>query len=336
MNSEKAFVTIILPVYNAEKHLNEAIDSILHQSYSFFELVLINDGSSDRSEEIILAYSDRRIRYIKNAQNIGLIDTLNLGFSLAQGKYIARMDNDDIALPDRIEKQVAFLESNPNIGLLGSGYTIFGDKNEVVNYPKNNDDLKLATLFYNPFCHPSIILRKQIMDDNNLRFKKEYIHAEEYKLWTELLFLTECHNLEDNLLMYRSHASQISRVHRQAQLEKTTLIQKEYLKNAGFELSDRGFKSIFSIASKSTLNNPDAVLERLESLEKVVKQNEKIHFFNHDKLKQKLSILYKNTILELSKMNKSIYQHYRSSTLSKSIHWTLKQKIRIALQLFSR
>ena len=108
----KPLVSVLMAVYNGEKYLLEAIESILNQTYTNFEFLIINDGSTDSTEEIILSYSDQRIRYIKNEQNLKLIASLNKGLDLAKGKYIARMDADDISLPDRLEKQVNFLERN--------------------------------------------------------------------------------------------------------------------------------------------------------------------------------------------------------------------------------
>jgi glycosyltransferase involved in cell wall biosynthesis len=334
MQKEPILVTVLMPVYNGQDFLKEAIESILNQTYVHLEVLIINDGSVDDSEEIILSYTDDRIVYIKNDENRGLICTLNDGMSLSKGKYIARMDADDISILDRIQKQLDFLEMNPNCGLLGSAFTIFGDKHELVKYPRENEDLKFAALFYNPFCHPSVMIRKKVFDDNKLHFKKEYIHAEEYKLWSELLLLTECYNLEDNLLMYRFHASQVSQVHRQIQLQKSSLIQNEYLKNAGFRFTAQEFESVFSDEKECKFCSSEMLLLRLKSLEKIVQQNEQIRFFNGNKFKQTFSDLYKNSVMEFPTMNRAIYSHVKSSALSKDIQWTVKQRIALVVKLF--
>lgn len=324
-------VTILLPVFNAEKHLRESIDSILNQTYSFLEILIINDGSNDQSEDIIQSYSDPRIRYIKNNENKGLIETLNIGFSLATGKYIARMDADDIAMPLRIEKQVRFMEENSQIGIVGTSYTIFGDKNETVHYPEKQDDIKLACLFYNPFCHPSVMIRKDIIDTNNLLFRKEYLHAEEYKLWTEILTITEGYNIQEELLKYRSHTSQISQVHLKQQLENSKIIQKEYLEKGGFRLTANDLKAIWDDHSFSSLKD---VMDKMIGLQKLIDQNKKIHFFDSNNWKRILSTRYKNLLLELKGMNREIYQHYKMSQISKEIDWTIKQKISLFLKFF--
>ena len=127
-NENLSLVSVIMPVYNGAMYLNEAITSILRQTYSNFEFIIINDGSTDLSEEIILSFSDSRIVYVKNPENYRLIKTLNLGFSMAKGRYIARMDADDISHPDRLLKQVDFLDHNIEYGLVGTGVNLLNSE----------------------------------------------------------------------------------------------------------------------------------------------------------------------------------------------------------------
>ncbi|MFN5442865.1 MAG: glycosyltransferase family 2 protein, partial [Crocinitomicaceae bacterium] len=169
-------VSVVMPVYNGEQYLKEAIESILSQTYVNFEFIIINDGSEDNSEEIILSYNDPRIVYIKNLENLKLIKTLNIGFSKAKGKYIARMDADDISLPRRLEKQVDYLERNPDIGVLGTGVFLKGEK-EISKLLYHTDDksLRFALAFYCPFIHPSVVLRKAVLDHLPIIFDGNYI-----------------------------------------------------------------------------------------------------------------------------------------------------------------
>ena len=119
-NYNDILVSVIMPVYNGALYLREAIDSILSQTHTNLELIIINDGSNDNSEEIILSYEDNRIRYIINEKNSGICVTLNKGLDIAKGKYIARMDCDDISCPERLQMQIEYMEQNPSIGVLGS------------------------------------------------------------------------------------------------------------------------------------------------------------------------------------------------------------------------
>ena len=122
----KPMVSVVMPVYNGSKYLKEAIDSILNQTFTNFELIIINDGSTDNSEDIIFSYQDRRIYYLKNEHNKGICITLNRGLDNARGKYIARMDCDDISMPQRLAKQVNYLERHRDVGALGTDIITFG------------------------------------------------------------------------------------------------------------------------------------------------------------------------------------------------------------------
>jgi glycosyltransferase involved in cell wall biosynthesis len=333
---DSAQISVILPVYNGQLYLKEAIESILNQSYANFELIIINDGSIDDSEKLIQSYKDERIVYIKNDINIGLIETLNKGLIFSKGKYIARMDADDISLPNRLEKQVCFLEENPAFGLLGTGYSIFGGKEEEVHYPSEHEKLKIACLSYNPFCHPSVMIRKAVLDEFNLKFQKEYIHAEEYKLWTEILSVTKCHNLKEILLKYRFHSSQISQVHLVKQLEITQKIQIEYLKNAGFSLTDKNLKVLNFLSHKVTKLTNIFAIDLLDGLEKIINQNREIHFFDKKLLENFLYITYKNILLEVENIDKKLFRKYRKTLNNENITWTKKQKISILIKFLKR
>jgi glycosyltransferase involved in cell wall biosynthesis len=336
MLNDSILVTVLMPVYNGQSFLRAAIDSILNQTYTHIELLIINDGSLDDSEKIIQSYKDERIVYVKNDRNIGLIETLNKGLLFAKGKYIARMDADDISLPNRLEKQVCFLEENPAFGLLGTGYSIFGDKEEEVHYPSEHEKLKIACLSYNPFCHPSVMIRKAVLDEFNLKFQKEYIHAEEYKLWTEILSVTKCHNLQEILLKYRFHSSQISQVHLVKQLEITQKIQIEYLKNVGFSLTDKNLNVLDFLSHK--LTNLTAVFanDLLDGIEKIIDQNREIDFFDKKLLENFLYINYKNILLEVDNIDKKLFKKYRKTLNIENITWTKRQKISILIKFLKR
>jgi glycosyltransferase involved in cell wall biosynthesis len=182
-------VSVIMPVYNAQDFLAQAIESILAQTFKDFEFLIINDGSKDNSLDIIKIYleKDRRISLVSRG-NMGLVETLNKGLAIAKGEYIARQDADDISLAIRLKKQVEYLDENPSIGLVGSNYhTIDVDHNilsttDVFTLP---DDLKLAEVFSNQFGHGTIMARREAIL-NAGGFDKQYMHAEDYDLWTRI------------------------------------------------------------------------------------------------------------------------------------------------------
>ncbi|UPT65207.1 MAG: glycosyltransferase [Sphingobacteriales bacterium JAD_PAG50586_3] len=223
-------ISVILPAYNAGPYIAEAIQSILDQTFYDFELIIVNDCSTDNTEEQILAIPDTRIQYIKNAQNSGLIYNLNLGFSLAKGKYIVRMDADDISLPTRIAEQVAFMEANPEIGISGTWFQSFGKNNKLGKYEEDDVQIKLQMLYHCRFCHPTVIIRKQIVDSHKLQYSATFAHAEDYELWARMAFITRFANIPKVLLKYRIHLDNVTVKHATTQRQNSDKVI-EYLFN---------------------------------------------------------------------------------------------------------
>lgn len=203
-------MTVLMSVYNGEKYLPEAIQSILHQTFTDFEFLIIDDGSVDQSISIIRNYKDCRIRLERNEVNQGLVTTLNNGINMAQSEYIARMDCDDISLPERLAKQVVFMDLNPDIGICGTWFEYFGDRSLVMKFPEYDADIKREFLFHNCMGHPTIIMRPEIMKSNGIFFDYNFTHTEDYDLWTRLAKVTNFHNIPEVLYKYRIHKEQTS------------------------------------------------------------------------------------------------------------------------------
>lgn len=206
-------VTVILPVYNAEPFLKEAIDSILNQTYEDFELLVFEDGSTDNSPDIIRTFVDKRIQTIFSSENMGYIYHLNEGLKKATGRYIIRMDADDICDHQRFEKQVSFMEENPSIGVCGTQIVIINDSGNIieeVGREIEDDQLRARLLLNSCFAHPSVIFRRDLLMKNNLFYDRTSMPAEDYALWTELATLTKFANLPEVLLKYRNHGNQVS------------------------------------------------------------------------------------------------------------------------------
>lgn len=239
---QETFVTIILPVYNADKFVNSAIKSILKQTHSNFELIIFDDGSSDQSREIINSFKDPRIKKIFYNTNQGLIHILNEGLNISKGKYITRMDSDDIALPNRIEKQVDFLENNLDIGVCGSFARVISQEGELLNIwkmPSNHNDIKANLLEGAVLCHPTIMFRKKSI--KGIYYSKDWRHAEDYELWTRLINKTKFHVLPEILLYYRNHPQQVSSEYYNLQKSlmcQLTMIQLELVGVDNYKVMD--------------------------------------------------------------------------------------------------
>lgn len=202
-------ITVLMPVYNCELYIEEAVESILNQTCSDFEFLIIDDASTDNTVSIIKSYQDSRIQLIEKPLNTGLTNSLNLGLRLARGKYIARMDGDDISVPERFAKQITFLEANPDVVLCGAWFNIVGS-NKLVKVPEHHDAIKLALLRGNCIAHPTVMIRKEILDEFSITYEEHKEAAEDYDLWVRLLMLGKLHNLQEVLLDYRMHNAQVS------------------------------------------------------------------------------------------------------------------------------
>ena len=226
-----SLVSVLMPVYNAESTLSVAIDSILNQTYSHIEFIIINDGSTDGSETIINNYNDLRIKYYANKENKGLIYTLNRGIELSAGKYIARMDADDISMPTRIERQVDYMERHPSVIICGTQIELFGCL-KIRNRPnlkETNEELKNRLFRRSCFAHPTVMLRREVLLQRGIRYNSEYKHAEDYKMWIDCVNYGEFYNIQEVLLKYRISESQISSRYNEVQMRIANKCRREYV-----------------------------------------------------------------------------------------------------------
>lgn len=195
-----------MTVYNGAKFISSAIHSILDQTMDDLELIVVNDGSNDATESIILDIRDSRIKYLKNHQNKGQSYSRNRAIGESEGKYIAIMDADDIACNQRLEKQLTFLEGNPEISLCGSWVNIIDGNGEFVSVrklPKDDAVIKLRLLFGCPIVHPTVMWRKSDFQKYNLYYDEQYVYAQDFDLWARALWHVKFHILDEPLLSFR-------------------------------------------------------------------------------------------------------------------------------------
>jgi glycosyltransferase involved in cell wall biosynthesis len=200
-------VSVIMPAYNAEKYIGKAIESILQQTFVNFELIIIDDFSTDNTYDLITKYrkKDKRIIILRNGRNLKLSKTLNKGILYAKGKYIARMDADDWSYKYRLEKQYTFLEEHKDVGIVGGAMKIVNEKDHIIGlrtYHETDSAIRNNIFWYSPFCHPVIMIRKSILNRAG-NYKDEYNPAEDYELYFRLGKYSRFANLHDVLLKYR-------------------------------------------------------------------------------------------------------------------------------------
>lgn len=206
-------ISVIMPVYNTQEPLlREAIESILNQTYTDFELIIIDDGSKNNVSEVVKSYTDERIKFYQNEKNIGINNTNNKALSLVNGEYIARMDSDDISLPDRFLKQVEFLDNNPDVGVLGTSFQMFGKYDEETIMPTTNDEI-VQRIFDGdtPIANPTSMMRAHLIKE--IGHNLEYAYAEDFWLWAMLVGKTKFANLPEILLKYRWYGGNVSKLH---------------------------------------------------------------------------------------------------------------------------
>lgn len=201
----RPLVSIVMAVYNGQEYLQETIDSILRQNYENIELIIVDDCSTDESWKILKSNSDNRIILLRNEKNMRLAYSLNKAIAIAKGKYIARMDADDICLKDRLDLQVAYLEKHTDVDVLGGNYRSFGATNKKSDYQELHDWIKTGLIFENTVCHPAVMFRKEAIDE---WYDQNFVASQDYDLWTRLISSHKFHNLKQELIMYRVHNGQ--------------------------------------------------------------------------------------------------------------------------------
>ncbi|MCE0812474.1 glycosyltransferase family 2 protein [Buttiauxella sp. S04-F03] len=229
MSNVKPLVSVLIPVYNAAGFVKESVQSIINQTYENLEIIIINDGSTDNSLEIVNDFNDSRIIVINNKVNMRLIKTLNLGLDICKGKYIARMDSDDISELQRIEKQVNYLETHESCVACGSLVKYFSHDGKTKRFnfiaPENDEKIRSKMYISSPICHPAAMIRRCTIADNNLRFDENYPDAEDYHFWYVLSKFGKLHNIQEILLNYRLSKSQITQLHNKTQQESSEKIR---------------------------------------------------------------------------------------------------------------
>lgn len=231
MKKKQPKISVLLVFYNTEQYIEEAIKSVLNQSFQDFELVLVDDGSTDMSVQIVNRFNDERIRLILN--NHDYISSLNFGLDYALGKYIARMDADDIMHPDRLFVQYRLMEDKPWIDFCSSWCTFFDERTGKKALLKEGagkiTDPLVSLLYRNIFTHPTMIFKKEFIKNHNLRYSY-FSYAEDYKMWVDAAKLGATFYIEpQSLLFYRCHDNQISIIKRKEQEETSNQIKKEII-----------------------------------------------------------------------------------------------------------
>ncbi|MFZ5553777.1 MAG: glycosyltransferase family 2 protein [Bacteroidota bacterium] len=329
-------ISILMPVYNGEKYLRDAIDSVLKQSYRDFELLIIDDGSSDRSPEVIKSYNDSRIIVIRNEKNQGLISVLNKGIKLAKGKYIARMDADDICSKHRLARQVEFMNRHKNAVACGSFYfMLLGKKKALTDLPVSDEEIRCFLLFNSPLAHPSAIIRKETLDIYDIQYSPAFPHAEDFDFWSKLSEYGTLHNIPEPLLTYRVHPDQITNTGtlQVDKISSVTQIRKRNLSSFGIDFNEEEIM-VHNLLSDG--GKPDT-REKLENcskwLQKLLAHNEQNRRLNRNWLGKVVLERWMRLCIQFYGMKRGSVYFYKSELYNK-IKLPVKLKWQLAKSFF--
>ncbi len=313
-------ITVILPAYNAQDYIKEAIDSILNQTFRNFVLLIIDDASQDKTEAIIKSYSDERIVYLKNEINSGIAATLNRGIQNAKTEYIARMDADDIAIPDRLELQYEFMNTNRDISVCGTWYEIFGNEIELMRLPTFDEDIKASLLFGLGFCHPAIFFRTEFLIQNQVlygisfsdNFGHKILELEDLDLWHRLKKIAKFANIDKMLLRYRKHQENFSTQKLDIIKERKREFYKRILGELNILPDDDILDIHISFRALSSLKSVETIRTYRLFLDQILTNNKSLHVYDQYALTKKANQIWERFFYFLPPLGGAFISIYSS------------------------
>ena len=307
-------ISVVMGCYNSSEFISEAIDSILTQTIDDFEFIIIDDCSKDNTVEIIKSYNDPRIILVQNAQNMGLGYSLNLGVSMSKGKYIARMDADDISLPERFEKQVDYLVKNPDYLVLASACIQFISENGIIkkkgliSKQLTMEGIRAHVLFGVPFIHPTVMFNAELLYEHKLNYNASFKKAQDYELWSRIVWNYKVANIKEPTLLYRISNSQASVSCRDEQINYSKSIWKNVLRIAlQNEVEEKQIRLHYLSTESIQLNSDEQLLEVLNW--KLYLYNKSLHnnYIDSDKLLFYLSNQWLRTCKKSLPLSKRLF-----------------------------
>lgn len=268
-------VSVVMPAFNAEEFIEEAIDSVLNQTFKDFEFIIIDDSSTDSTSAIIKKYQakDGRIIYVTNKHAKGVTGALNTGLEIAKGEYIVRMDTDDISLPERLKTQVQFMDEHKEIGLAGSWYELMGSKTGIKELPTDNKLIKCTMLLHGALAHPTVIFRRKLFEDYNLNYNPKYVYGQDLDLWIRASKITEITNIPEVLIKYRIYDKNVGSSHSAEQSRNARNIRKEELMNLGIYPTYEEMEIHHSLSNWNYADNSNFLINALGWIQKIIGYN---------------------------------------------------------------
>lgn len=308
-------LTVIMPVYNGEKYLKEAVDSVLNQTFTDFDLLILNDNSSDATASILENYAkkDDRVVVVTKTSNEGPANLRNEGIEKANTPLIALLDADDIALPTRFEKQIEVLEADNELALCGTWFTIFGDKKEkVIKHAVEHDDLKVQFLHSCGLGNSTVMFKKSAIKE--LRFEHEYVPAEDYGLWSEFIANSKFYNIPESLVRYRWHPGNISQTKEENLRIAEVAIKKRQLTRLGIDQnSEKAIYFVNAVCLKRKQSFED-IKQTITASCELLEKNKTIQFYNQKVFQKHIERTILRTIRNAKKNNLSYFNYVKNES----------------------
>ncbi len=329
-------VSVIMPAYNVSGYIQEAINSVIAQTFSNWELIIIDDGSTDSTAKIIAENGTREQR-IKCffLQNVKQSKARNVAISKARGKYIAILDSDDITFPERFTKQVAFLEANPEVALCGSWFRIMGSDG-IIKVPENHDVIKLELLKRNCIAHSSVMMRKEVLDTLPFVYDESKLPVEDYELYVRLALKGKLHNLQEVLLDYRQHTNQVSFKRAEEQKQRVIEIKFEILNLLKIKWDAEEYEVLEKIFKSNTII-PFREIQTFKQIQKkLFIANNNLHFFEGIAFKEYLSeleyIVLKKCFYQQKRHSPLMYLEYLKAKFRWDVQLSIKNEIKLLIK----
>jgi glycosyltransferase involved in cell wall biosynthesis len=279
-------VSVTMPTFNRAGFLPRSIQSILDQTFTDFELIIIDDGSTDNTAEVVAQFKDPRIIYVKNDQNRGISYSANRGIEMARGKYIARADSDDICLPERLAKTVAYMEAHPEVGVVGGQVMMVAKgKRARMQVPTDPEECRATLLFHPCLAQPTILIRRSVLMEHNLRYDLAYRASGDYEMWTRMMWVTKFANVGEVLLEYIGHDDQISGKWSNISPEQRMAPKMRILNKLGIDSCEMA-ETLFLIGRIYRDIESQDLNDAARVMDLIIKQNDKTGCFEPEALRR--------------------------------------------------
>lgn len=323
--------TVLMSVYNGASYLRDAIESILIQTYRDFEFVVIDDASTDDTCRIVESFSDPRLILMRNVAQLGLARSLNRGIDVARGRYIVRMDADDISVPNRIAKQIRFMEEHSDVGVCGSWMSLIGECGGYrVAMPTDDASIRSYLLFNTYLAHPSVVIRKHIFD-GGLRYDETFDRAQDYELWTRAAEVTRFANYPEHLLLYRTYAHGQRKEHELLQADSNTRVHKRLLRRLGIDPTPREISLHLAIGRSTNLLTRECIATSLRWFEILKEANDAKAVYDAESFAAMLNRQWYRVCAAGAPVGRSTWKAYASAPLAlhSQIRWWDRAVLRL-------